>query len=518
MTAKIQDWLITKSSPNKQAFSFENTFQMTKNENLLDAVKRRFEYFHLFIRSQTEQTIFNDLEHIMQYTINDIQIIRNPDKFSQRIGAYFYVYRRTAEYIWSRNDKSSLQGFQKILFNQLTEVFVETNGTEPNICITDKNILRYLNIWQHLSSITRITNKQELNTFLVLCKLSMQSSVITLDKSSTLKWINAVSQIIEIKIDLEFFIKQYLTYKDAFKDFPICINEYVYLINKMRPKKSKASLLNLFIELSQKLNFQDAVFLEHFKRTFDTDIKIFEHVCEAFVYKQTQDEYCLYQLTKHELKTLLNINLLSTSSIDIQKPFRLRIIQKLLFSTSPGKLHNMPEKIKSIFENLNDFDRNICDTFDPAVIIEDEWLKDFLINFPDIWSKFSCDIYRYMGDNHHNNRWTIHIWSRIIQLSLSKAPQDKANVILNNMTEWMSVVHHDIYNPNDILTIILVVKLFEIIIASHNKSIFSFPNIQTIIQYVFSIRERQPDIINVNLVDNFIQNGCQDIENILQLQ
>ncbi|CAF4639629.1 unnamed protein product [Rotaria sp. Silwood2] len=178
----------------------------------------------------------------------------------------------------------------------------------------------------------------------------------------------------------------------------------------------------------------------------------------------------------------------------------------------------MPEKIKSIFENLNDFDRNICDTFDPAVIIEDEWLKDFLINFPDIWSKFSCDIYRYMGDNHHNNRWTIHIWSRIIQLSLSKAPQDKANVILNNMTEWMSVVHHDIYNPNDILTIILVVKLFEIIIASHNKSIFSFPNIQTIIQYVFSIRERQPDIINVNLVDNFIQNGCQDIENILQLQ
>jgi hypothetical protein len=241
-------------------------------------------------------------------------------------------------------------------------------------------------------------------------------------------------------------------------------------------------------------------------------VEIFEQIYDAFVLKEIQT-----RLNEKDLKELLNIDSSLISPNHIYRTPISSVIQQLLFKIDPSIL-NTAEKIKRLFQNLKNFDENICKDNNPVNIIEDEWLKDFIIIIPQIWIKLDQDTYGYLCNNHQNNQWIIYVWSRIVHLSLLKTVKDNPNLTLVKLNEWMKNVKHDIYNPNDILTIIFVKNLFEVIIIKHMKSMLLLPNIETIIKYVISIRERQPNDIDARQVDDFIRNACQELENILQLK
>jgi len=246
-------------------------------------------------------------------------------------------------------------------------------------------------------------------------------------------------------------------------------------------------------------------------------IEIFEQIYNAFVLKEIPDKGYLTPLAEMNLKELLNIDssLIPIDRIDI--PPKSLIIQQLLFKIDSSIL-NTAEKIKRLFQKIKNFDENICKNNHPVGIIKDDWLEDFIIIIPQVWIKLDQEVYKYLCNNHQNNPWTIYVWSRIVHLSLLKTVKDNPNMTVLKLNEWMKNVKHDVYNSNDILTIIFVKNLFELIIVKYMKSILLLPNIETIIKFIISIKERQPDVINVKQVDDFIRNGCQELEYILQLK
>jgi hypothetical protein len=135
-----------------------------------------------------------------------------------------------------------------------------------------------------------------------------------------------------------------------------------------------------------------------------------------------------------------------------------------------------------------------------------------------MWIQIDQDIYKYLCNNHQNNPWTIYVWSRVIQLSLLKTVKENLNMTLFKLNEWMKIVKHDVYQPNDVLTIIFVKNLFELIIVKYTNMILVLPNIETIIKFVIAIKEQQPNNINTTQVEDFIRHGLQELEHILRLK
>jgi hypothetical protein len=246
-------------------------------------------------------------------------------------------------------------------------------------------------------------------------------------------------------------------------------------------------------------------------------VEIFEQVYDTFVLKVIQSKGNTNQSTERTLKELFNVCSPLLSKNHIKKPSNLLVLQQLLFKTDPY-ITNTNEKIKRLFQNVKDFDENMCRNNNPVGIIQDEWLNDFIIVIPQGWKRLDQDTYRYLCNSSQQNRWIIHIWSKIVYFSLLKTINDNLNKTLPQLNEWMKCVKHDVYSPDDILTIIFVKYLFELIIVKYTKSIVLLPNIETIIRFVISIKEKQPNLIDAGQFDDFIQNGCQELELILQLK
>jgi hypothetical protein len=245
-------------------------------------------------------------------------------------------------------------------------------------------------------------------------------------------------------------------------------------------------------------------------------LKIFEEVFQAFLERQLNDKHYSGRLTESPLKQLLNIALELSSTSNLQHPSFLLIIRHLLFKLNKNIVFKSA-KIESLFARLNNFDQQWCATTDPANIIRDEWLTDYIFLIPQEWLKVSKDQYQNLCDLHHNNRWSVYIWSRIVHLSFIKSEIIKPNEILMPLNEWMNNVEHNIYNNNDILTIIFVKNIFEIIIARHMKSVLSLSNVDLILQYIALIRKETPNLIDTKLVDDFVENIKQSIKDVLSL-
>ncbi|CAF4151551.1 unnamed protein product, partial [Rotaria sordida] len=246
-------------------------------------------------------------------------------------------------------------------------------------------------------------------------------------------------------------------------------------------------------------------------------LKILQTCFDAFVEKKCLDEQYSYQLSEINLKNLLRIGFrLSLMRTDIQQSCLL-IIRRLLFNVNED-LRDTYDKLMQLFRKVNDFDENLRNKYDPTVVIQDDWLQDYIISIPEDWLKLNQEIYQNLCETHRNNRWIIYIWSRIVCLSLLKVKNENSNEILLKLNEWIQNVKHDVYDANDTLTIIFVIHVFEIIIARSNRSIVSFPNIKCIMNIIIQIRQEQQNRLNVKQVDDFIQSGQQFIQNILSLK
>jgi hypothetical protein len=133
-------------------------------------------------------------------------------------------------------------------------------------------------------------------------------------------------------------------------------------------------------------------------------------------------------------------------------------------------------------------------------------------------NNFNTTVYQYLCEHHQDNRWTIYIWKQLICLSIRKSKPEDTNDMLWKINNWMKIVKHNVYHPQDTLTIILVINLFELIIVKYTKSILSLPNIEDIIQFVFHSHKEQLHELDAKQVNEFIQNGQKAIQQILLLQ
>jgi hypothetical protein len=247
-------------------------------------------------------------------------------------------------------------------------------------------------------------------------------------------------------------------------------------------------------------------------------VNIFEKIFNTFITKQLNEERYSHQFSDSALKEFLSIGLEMSSTHSIQQPSCLLIIRRLLFQNET-RLVKTTDKIKGLFKRLNDFNSDLCENNDPIKIIQDDWLQDYVFAMPeDFLNNFNANVYQYLCEHHQNNRWIIYIWKRLIHLSILKSKPEDANDMLLKLNDWMKTVKHNVYNINDTLTIILVINLFELIIAKYTKSILSLPNIEDIIKFVLCTRQEQLYELDIKQVDEFIQNGQKAVQQILLLQ
>ncbi|CAF4165847.1 unnamed protein product [Rotaria sp. Silwood2] len=248
---------------------------------------------------------------------------------------------------------------------------------------------------------------------------------------------------------------------------------------------------------------------EHFLRLLET-------ILHAFLSRQLNDELYSYQFEEWNLKEFLTIGLELAPTYSLQHRNCLLIIQHLLFKLDK-KVATKSRKIKCLFERLNNLDSNLCETNHPVDIIQDEWLNDYIFHIPQDWLGLSRYDYQTLRDIHRNNHWVTYIWSKLINLSLLKLDTTKWNEALAQLNQWMINVKCDIYDANDTLTIIFVKNIFEIIISKHTKSVLSLPNIESILQYILRAKEDNSSLIDRKQVDDFIQNVCHLIQDIVSL-
>ncbi|CAM4822618.1 unnamed protein product [Rotaria magnacalcarata] len=246
-------------------------------------------------------------------------------------------------------------------------------------------------------------------------------------------------------------------------------------------------------------------------------IRLFENIFDAYIIKQIGNSNCWYQLSRTEWIDILQVGL-EISSTDLSgRRSCLLLLRKIVFEIESLTTLNA-QRLKDLFRNLKIFNETICQKYDPQQIIEDDWLKDFLIANLQIWLKLDQDTYKYISENHENNPWAIYIWSRIVHLSLSKMFNSSHIDILTNMDDWMKKVECDIYKPTDIFTMILMNQLFQLIIVKYSKSILSLPNVVTIMNFIISMRENTSERIATSEINKFINNCLDTVHEIFQLK
>ena len=601
--------------------------EVTVEHSFFDAVLARFENFDQFNDEHRSKTFADDVDFIIRCVKESLATPEDVKRFPRRIDSYFYIYRRITEYFlivkestaWTFTLQTSVKQLRETILMQLASVFTETKGFQPNLCVKDKDLLKRIDIYDHLCSITRI-DKYTINLFFALCKLSFQS-ILLMGDYHLQQWKIVLVKIKDFGINLQELIPCYVSFELGFRDFPLNIPAFIELIRRLHPVQgSEESPFFIFIRLCKNLNLSVEEFFEQFRPIFDKKMKescykeshvasllltigrrdrIFDEyfslyashvnndnlwmmflylsekselneniqnqltaklstrvpsssiesfllktklmeksvekmnperrpcvlkmyiaIFNAFVEKQLGDERYSYLFYEKNLKEFLGIiiKVSSTPAEAMQQPSSLLIIQKLLF-TNKDRYPNVGEQIKSLFRTLADFDQSFIANNEPANIIKNQWLQSYLLTVPqDFVSKINRDLYRQLCENHKNNRWTIYVWNRLLQLSFLKATHENTTETLSKLNTWMDLVKHDIYDANDILTISFVVNLFELMLFKQTKSILSLPKIEFIMRFVLALKEREIFDLNREHVNEFIQNAQKSIQNVLQLQ
>ncbi|CAF3736616.1 unnamed protein product, partial [Adineta steineri] len=247
-------------------------------------------------------------------------------------------------------------------------------------------------------------------------------------------------------------------------------------------------------------------------------LQMYEKIFEMFINHQLNSDQYSHLFSELCLKEFLANSLELSRTKDLHRPSCLLILRRLLFQTHNRSAEKV-ENIKIVFRNINNFDQGLCEKNDPASIIQDEWLEDLLLRIADDFIyNINSITYQSLCELHHENRWTIYIWNRIIHLSLLKLRTENINETLYKLNEWMKVVQHDVYKSFDTLTILLVMNLFEMLIVKYIKSVLSLSNIEIILNFVQNIRQEQMYPIDAKQVDEFMINGQLSIQKILFLQ
>ena len=245
-------------------------------------------------------------------------------------------------------------------------------------------------------------------------------------------------------------------------------------------------------------------------------LRIFEPVFSDYLAKQIHDKQYTYNLNVDLLRELLTSAIELSVSPSLQKPSCSLLIRHLLFEID-NHIPNKFDKLKRLFERVNKFTQHFNQDNDPIHIIQDEWLNNDLYRIPEDWVNLTASSYRSLCELHHDNPWSLHIWSRLLHLSFLRVDITETNGVLLELEKWMIKVEHKNYARNDSFLTILVGKHFELILYKHMKFVLNLPNIPTIMQYIICARAAESTYVDCNKVDEFIQTVKQSIQSALFL-
>ena len=244
---------------------------------------------------------------------------------------------------------------------------------------------------------------------------------------------------------------------------------------------------------------------------------IIETIFEAHIKNLLTNEKSPDRLSHIELKTLLKISLELSKTREISQSSTLLIVERLLFPLKKST-DKVIDRIQTLFQNLRGFDQDPYQAVALTDMIEDRMFRDVLIGIPgDFCTWLTHNVYRDLCENYKNNKWAHFIWSRIINLSISKSKSGNPNNMLARINEWMFVVGHHFFHEYDTLTITLVTHLFEIILKDV-ESVLTLLDIPYIIEFLLNIKEKQVTGINMQDLNAFVDNEQRRIEDILLLK
>ncbi|CAF3741298.1 unnamed protein product [Rotaria socialis] len=588
----------------------------SEGQTFFDLVHSRFENYDESNKAHKNKHFLADIDFIIQCAIVSLTAPENFCSQPKQINTFFYIYRRTAEYnSYERRCNAQLKTFQEKLLERLGHVFESTKGCEPNLSTTNQDLIKRINILEHLFTITEIKDIEKLNTFFALCKLSFQSS-LGISSSIRLQWMD-VLKMRQWNISVIEFVSQYLECKSAFEQCPLDMTALIYLtrrvqsstsadvptfdvlhsflndlkfdykefygrflsifgegIRKPSCNQSKISQLfrilsteedlfptylstyasgvspdhlwELFLNLSmngdineimqthlssiltQSMQNAPIATFKHYcvsaecclqkikDENYQIFVGIFDKVLHGFLNKQLNDQQYSYYFTDYILKEFLNIALKLSPAHSLQHPSCLLIIRHLLFKLDNYGIE-ISEKIKRLFARLCNLDKSLFQAVDPASIIKDEWFIDYIFHIPQDWFMLSRYDYDGLIFASQNNSWSLYIWSRLIQLSLSKVGVDKWNETVVQLNQWMINVERDKYTANNTLTTIVVKTAFDMAISKNSKSVLFAPNIGSMLKYILDAKQNNDKLIDIKQVDDFIQKVNESIKDILSL-
>ena len=246
-------------------------------------------------------------------------------------------------------------------------------------------------------------------------------------------------------------------------------------------------------------------------------LRIFEAVFSECLGKQMHDKQYTSQLNEDLLSELLTSAIELSVSPSLQKPSCSLLMRYLLFEMD-SHIRNKFDKLERLFGRVNQFKQYFNQLNDPINIIQDEWLSNDLYRIPEDWLDLGNSKYRSLCELHHDNPWSLYIWSRLLHLSFSRVNTTDTNEVLLELEKWMIKVEHKNYDKNDPLTTILVGKLFELILYRHLRSVLNLPNIPTIMQYIICAHVGESMFVDCKKVDEFIQAIEQSIQSVLHLK
>lgn len=249
-------------------------------QSFFDHILTRFKTFDDENGKHQNNAFYDDVDFITQRFTESFKSEKECKWFSERIDAYLYVYSRIQEYLeiierkhYLTSDlKDSVKKLQEAIVVNASKAFEDTKGLQPNLCTTDKNLLKRMKIDTYRLEIS-IVNRTNLSSFLCFCKLSLQASLL-IDPDKRLQWKTIINDIEHFEIPFQTLIMKYVDFTLGFKDFPLDVPGFVQLISRPPPvTKSDESPLSVLCNHIKILDLKFDEFLDHFLPIFSWESK-----------------------------------------------------------------------------------------------------------------------------------------------------------------------------------------------------------------------------------------------------
>lgn len=262
---------------SESAHELGSTFNAdTVGEEFFDKIKINLDLHEKSVDvSRHETKLSNDIIYITQCATESLTTASSNKRFPNRVDAYFYIYNKIEHiYISIKNNtlrrfdyyhEADLQQLKVQFLKKLGDTFRSTKGTEPVLFTKNPQMLKFFDIPKYLSLITAIDN-HTVDQFFALYKLLLYSSPTCYEDQ--FQWKNILSQK-TFNIPLHHFVTSYNNYKEVFPDFPLKIDVFIYLIQKIHPhKKDQTSRLLFYFQMALDLGINSSEFFQPFQKIF----------------------------------------------------------------------------------------------------------------------------------------------------------------------------------------------------------------------------------------------------------